>query len=485
MIVNTGSIQAASAVYLGAAGVNGNVFSNSGSVISNAYDDAARDQTYNNAVFTAGSNTRITNLASGSIMAVSSEGAGVRFGFSAGGSSLTNLGQITSAQDYGVNLDFVNLTQSLIRVYNGGTISGSDGAYIGSVNADSLINRGVLIGNVVMGFGDDRLDNWASRIDGDVFLGDGNDVFDNRRGTVSGEVFGGDGNDTMRANAETVEVLHGDAGTGDILDLSFSAVGAIMSLDGTVQNGGGSVGDTYDGFEYVYGSSTGADQLRGDASINFLNGFGGNDVLDGAGGGDNLWGGTGADTHIGGDDAGIDYARYDDGNYGNLTIRLDNSAFNAGAAAVGDTYNGIEGLVGGVGNDVVIGNALANYLFGGGGADYIDGQGGNDYLNGGAAADQFRFSTALGASNIDTIADFQAGVDDILLLQSIFTAIGPTLTVDEFRVGAAVDGNDYILYNSGTGQIFYDSDGSAPGLAVVFATVTAATALTIGDFVMV
>jgi Ca2+-binding RTX toxin-like protein len=193
---------------------------------------------------------------------------------------------------------------------------------------------------------------------------------------------------------------------------------------------------------------------------------------------------VGADAHYGGSDAGVDYARYDDANHGNLTLRLDNSAGNAGAAAVGDTYTGIEGLVGGAGADVIIGNTAANFLFGSGGADYIDGLGGNDYLNGGAGADRFRFSTALSGSNVDQIADFQHLVDDILLVQSIFAGIGAALTADEFRIGMAQDANDRILYNNGTGQIFYDSNANGGGGMILFATVTAGTVLTFDNFIM-
>ncbi len=265
-----------------------------------------------------------------------------------------------------------------------------------------------------------------------------------------------------------------------------------IRLDAPNLNTGAAAGDTYSGIEGLVGGA-GNDVVVGNAANNFLFGSGGsdlvyggagNDYLSGDAGADNLWGGAGADAHYGGNDAGIDYARYDDANWGNLTIRLDAPAFNAGAAAVGDTYNGIEGLVAGAGNDVVIGNALANYLFGQGGLDYIDGLAGNDYLNGGAGADRFRFSIALGATNIDTIADFQHGIDDILLSQAIFTAIGGSLTADEFRIGMAQDANDFLLYNNVTGQLFYDNNASAAGGMVQFATVTPGTVLTFDDFIM-
>ena len=319
--------------------------------------------------------------------------------------------------------------------------------------------------------------------------GDGND-----------QVFGGDGDDYLSGNAGADNLwgglgadVHasGDDGAVDYARYDDANYGNLtIRLDFSNFNTGAAAGDTYLGIEGLVGGA-GNDVVVGNGSNNFLFGSGGvdliygqagNDYLSGDAGGDNLWGGAGSDAHYGGSDAGIDYARYDDANWGNLSLRLDNAALNGGAAAVGDTYNGIEGLVGGLGNDVIIGNALANYLFGQGGADYIDGLGGSDYLNGGA--DRFRFSTALGAGNIDYIADFQHGVDDILLLQSLFSAVGASLTADEFRIGMAQDANDFLLYNNITGQLFYDSNANAAGGMVQFATVAAGTVLTFDDFIM-
>jgi Ca2+-binding RTX toxin-like protein/subtilisin-like proprotein convertase family protein len=275
-----------------------------------------------------------------------------------------------------------------------------------------------------------------------------------------------------------------DANWGNLtirLDAPASNVGAVA------------LGDTYTGIEGLVGG-LGNDTVVGNGSANYLFGGGGADnvygqagadYLSGDAGGDNLWGGAGADQHIGGNDAGVDYARYDDANWGNLTIRLDAPASNVGAVAVGDTYTGIEGLVGGLGNDVVIGNASANYLFGGGANDYIDGRAGNDYLSGGAGADRFVFNLAFGATNMDTIADFVHLTDDIVLSQTIFAGIGATLDASEFQIGTADAATDRIIYNNVTGQLFYDSNGNTVGGMTQFASVTAGTVLSVADFVMV
>ncbi len=327
----------------------------------------------------------------------------------------------------------------------------------------------------------------------------GNNGVSNLKGMGGDDaLFGNGGSDNLWGGlGADLHVGGDDAGTIDLARYDDANYGNLtIRLDAPNLNTGAAAGDTYNGIEGLVGG-VGNDTIFGNGNLiiaNYLYGMGGNDfiyglggpdVLNGGDGSDNLWGGLGADIHIGGNDAGIDLARYDDANYGNLTIRLDAPALNTGAAA-GDTYNGIEGLVGGVGNDTVVGDGLANYLYGGGGSDSIYGQLGNDFLNGGAGADRFIFNlTPNAATNADRITDFQHGVDDIWLFKSVFSAIGATLDASEFRAGtAAVDPDDYIIYNAATGQLFYDATGSNAGAAVLFATVTPNTILDINDFVM-
>jgi Ca2+-binding RTX toxin-like protein len=302
-------------------------------------------------------------------------------------------------------------------------------------------------------------------------------------GLDNDHLYGGAGADIHNGGSGLDYARYDDANHGNLT----------IRLDVPTMNTGVAVGDTYIDIEGLAGG-LGNDTVVGNGLANYLfggggadnvYGQGGADYLSGDAGGDNLWGGSGADQHIGGDDAGVDYARYDDANWGNLTIRLDAPASNVGAVAVGDTYTGIEGLFGGLGNDVVIGNGSANYLFGGGGNDYIDGRAGNDHLNGGAGADRFVFNLAFGATNMDAIADFVHLTDDIVLAQAIFVGIGATLDASEFQIGMADAATDRIIYNNVTGQLFYDSNGNTVGGMTQFASVSAGTTLSIADFMMV
>jgi Ca2+-binding RTX toxin-like protein len=121
--------------------------------------------------------------------------------------------------------------------------------------------------------------------------------------------------------------------------------------------------------------------------------------------------------------------------------------------------------VGDAGNNTLTGTLGANLLRGLGGADTLSGNGGGD---------RFLFDTPLGASNIDTVLDFKSGQDKLVLSDVIFTNLAPgPLSASQFVAGAgaqAQDADDYVLYNTTTGQVSYDADGSGAGAAVAFAT---------------
>ena len=134
------------------------------------------------------------------------------------------------------------------------------------------------------------------------------------------------------------------------------------------------------------------------------------------------------------------------------------------------------------------GNALANTLAGNTGNNALNGGRGNDILLGGAGNDSFVFSTPLSAANIDRITDYNVAADTMRLDDLVFAGLSTGLLgASAFAVnltGAATDALDRIIYESDTGRLFFDADGSAAGLRVQFAVLAANLSLTNSDFVV-
>jgi Ca2+-binding RTX toxin-like protein len=76
------------------------------------------------------------------------------------------------------------------------------------------------------------------------------------------------------------------------------------------------------------------------------------------------------------------------------------------------------------------------------------------------------------------------------LENAIFTEIVGTgvLTAAQFvanTLGTAADAGDRIIYKTDTGKLFYDSNSSAAGGSIHFATLTVGPALTHADFAVI
>jgi serralysin len=99
------------------------------------------------------------------------------------------------------------------------------------------------------------------------------------------------------------------------------------------------------------------------------------------------------------------------------------------------------------------------------------------------------FSTPLNAAtNADHITDFSSIDDKMLLSHSIFSNAGPvgTLSASAFTIGSsAADASDRIIYNSTTGALSYDPDGTGAAAATQFATLSPGLALTNAHFTVV
>ena len=362
--------------------------------------------------------------------------------------------------------------------------------------------------------------------------------------TLSGRIFkdtlyGGLDNDRISADAGN-DVVGGGAGA-DTIDGGAGwdelvlwedgvTVGARVDLlAGRVLNDGFGSVDAVTGIEAVSGTIFG-DTLLGNVFDNVFWGFEGNDSMEGRGGWDELYGGTGNDILWGGDGsdtvvggigkdqmgggAGIDLLAFwneDDGakhavavnlslasgqvlkdGYGNVetvfgfeqvagTIWNDTIFGSAG----GDTIWGNEGndtLRGFLGKDVLIGGDGNDLLSGGLGADELWGWAGVDTLEGLADADRF----VLNSAAVDVVLDFVHGVD-VLQIWRVAGDLGLNMALGTAQFGsgagmrAATTAAQRIVYDTTTGDLFMDADGTGAGAAVLIGRLTNLAALTASD----
>ena len=285
----------------------------------------------------------------------------------------------------------------------------------------------------------------------------GNDTLDGRAGVDV--LLGGLGNDTFVVDAAGEAQEQAAQGTDTVRSSVSYTLGD--NLEALVMLGTGDLSGTGNGL---------ANTLTGNAGAN---------RLDGGAGADTLLGGLGDDTYV------VDRAgeAQETAGQGFDTVR---------ASASHTLENNIEALVLlGSNNLSGTGNGLSNRLTGNEGANTLNGGLGADVLTGGAGSDVFVLNTLPTASNgPDRIEDMnEAGNDTIWLENRIFTALGAAtgaLSAAAFQVndtGLAQDSSDRIILEQDTGEIYYDSNGSASGgTYLLLALVDPGITLTADDF---
>ena len=335
-------------------------------------------------------------------------------------------------------------------ILNGG--AGSDTASYATATAGVTVNLGLAVQQNTVNAGLDTLSNFEN-LTGSNF----NDTLTGN--AAANTIIGGLGND----------ILNGGAGS-DTASYATATAGVTVNLGLAVQQNTVNAGlDTLSNFENLTGSNFN-DTLTGNTAANTIIGGLGNDILNG---------GAGSDT--------ASYATATAGVKVNLGLTGQQNTVSAGL----DTLSNFENLTGSNFNDTLTGNAAANTIIGGLGNDTLFGKAGNDALTGGTGTDIFVFDTALNAiTNNDNIIDFSVVDDTIRLENAIFAKFTTTgaLAAGNFVSGAdaiALDSNDYLLYNTTDGSLYYDADGSGAGAQVEFVSLIGIPALTAADFVIV
>jgi len=291
-----------------------------------------------------------------------------------------------------------------------------------------------------------------------------------RGGGGSGDVLVGfGGNDTYIVTQGSEQVFEAAGGGSDVIYTSVShalAAGQSIEILSAVSNSATNAMDLT-GNELantIYGNN-GVNNLRGGGGAgDVLVGFGGNDVY-------YITAGSEAVVEAAGGGSDVVYTSVSHTLAAGQEIEVLSAVSNSATTAMDLT-----------------GNAIGNAIYANNGVNILNGGAGNDVLFGYGGADSFAFTTALGAGNVDTIADFASGSDRILLDDAVFAAIGSpgALNANAFFAGtAAHDSDDRIIYDSATGNLFYDADGNGAGAAVLFANLSTHPVIAASDFMVI
>lgn len=218
--------------------------------------------------------------------------------------------------------------------------------------------------------------------------------------------------------------------------------------------------------------------------VNRLVGNASDNVLNGKGGADEMRGGAGNDRYHVDDANDLVIEKAGGGTADRVVASIDHTLSAEVEELTTNSTAGTTALD-------LTGNALANLLIGNAGDNILNGKGGADRMRGYGGNDGFVFDSALGGSNIDTILDFSAASDTIHLSAGIFAAItGGTgmLSPDQFVAnssGTAQNANHHVIYETDTGKLFYDSNGSSAGGSTQFAVLDSGLVLTNANFLII
>jgi serralysin len=345
-------------------------------------------------------------------------------------------------------------------------------------------------------------------------------------------ITGGAGNDTLTGGAGN-DTLNGGEGNDSLAGGTGNDIYIVDSLEDTITEVAGQGTDTVrtalgslsladkanvERLEYI--GTDGSFEGTGNERPNTLVGGAGNDTLNGGTGADTMIGGAGDDTYIvdlagsssvaedgsvivipgdtvqertaqGADPGGNDTVKSSVTytlvlNVENLILTGEKNIGGTGNikdnTITGNAFN--NALNGGAGSDTLLGGDGEDRLAGGAGNDFLNGGAGTDTLTGNAGVDRFIFDNLV---TFDRVVDFTgstasaaaqaAGVDRIALGADAFAALewaNGVLSDGQFEtvtITTAATAGMHLVYNSKTGELFYDADGVGAGNAEVLVAI--------------
>lgn len=337
----------------------------------------------------------------------------------------------------------------------------------------------------------------ASSLDAAVLLG--NDSVNNAEGLTVTSIANATGG-TVDLVAGKLVITATGAGGFDYTATSTTGATATAHVDFATVTTSLTANKVTVGAVYTAGDVVGLDgndNLIGGAGNDRLDGGNGTDKLDGGLGADVMIGGAGADTYIV-DNAGDVVVELAGGGIDTVTTRLlaytlaadADKLLTSGAGDFTLTGNAIANTItGSAGNDHLFGLAGKDILNGGIGNDWIVGGAAADTLTGGVGADSFVFDTLGLSADKDVIKDFVSGTDQIVLDRGVFTAFAGhaagALGLGELAFGTkATTLDQHLIYNTGTGALFYDVDGLGGVAQVQIAALTLHPVLAAADVIL-
>jgi len=263
-----------------------------------------------------------------------------------------------------------------------------------------------------------------------VIGGNGSDIF--TAGSLAETFVGGAGNDTFNDGGGNDTYLYANNWGSDLINEStgidtvdLSAVTTNLNVN-MASGSGNEVSDTTNLINWTGAienitTGSGIDTINGTSGDNYITSGVGSDAIWAALGNDTIDGGDGNDRYVytgaWGNDSIIDSSGNDTLDFTstslNVTFNLtssDSDEVTDGTDTINWSWDVIETVKAGTGNDIINGNSFANLLSGNAGNDSLNGGFGNDTLDGGAGNDLYTFINGFG---IDSVSD--SGGNDTFL----------------------------------------------------------------------
>lgn len=257
--------------------------------------------------------------------------------------------------------------------------------------------------------------------------------------------------------------------------------------------------------------TVGADVLLGREFADTLAGGAGDDMLAGALGNDDVRGGSGTDTLLGGDGddtleggAGADIleggAGFNFVSYASSLIAIQVDLTGAlspldqvgGSAneAYGDRLSEIQGIIGGAGNDTLIGDAQANWLSSGAGNDTLHGGDDADTLDGGMGVDAVSYASSDAGVTIDLmlegpqISAGHASGDLLVGIENLFGSSFDDVLVGDGSANSLWGGDGADTLDGGAGLDTASYEAASDAVSVSLLTGTGAHGDASGDLLI-